>query len=184
MSSESSNSMYNQSYGEVNSCYPTNQSLTLHSELNQLKMSNIRPEDSDSSCPLHASTYSSSENYQSNFSTALYHQSSTSGYHTSNNSYNNISSTNTQTHHNELQLPIPSSSYPIFDYNTSNMEHGSVTNSNIYHQTQSISTPNNSVMDFTNDSSNNYKNRPQVQAYSKIPPVRSSQDNFVTPKVK
>ncbi|XP_050536915.1 MLX-interacting protein isoform X2 [Daktulosphaira vitifoliae] len=188
MPSESSNSMYNQSYGEVNSCYPTNQhSLTLHSELNQLKMSNNRPENSDPSCPLHASNYSSGENFQSNFSTTLYHQSSTSEYQNSNNSYNNISTTNTQTQHNDLQLPIPSSSYPIFDYNASNMEHGSVINSNTYHQSQNISTSNNSVMDFTNDSSSNdYKNRtPQVQAYSKFPPIlRSSQDNFVTPKIR
>lgn len=183
--------MYNQSYGDVNTCYQTNQnSLTLHSELNQLKMSNIQQETTDPTCPLHTGNlhtgnYSTEENYQSSFPN-LFHQSSNTDYQNTNHSYNSISSATTQTHHNEIQLPLAPPTYPSFDYNTSNIEHGTVINTNDYNQQQSISTANSSVMNYTNGSSNgDYKNRiPQIQTYSKFPPVlRSSQDNFVTPKV-
>ncbi|XP_050436877.1 carbohydrate-responsive element-binding protein isoform X2 [Adelges cooleyi] len=192
MSSESTSSMYNQSYGDVNTCYQTNQnSLTLHSELNQLKMSNIQQETTDPTCPLHTGNlhtgnYSTEENYQSSFPN-LFHQSSNTDYQNTNHSYNSISSATTQTHHNEIQLPLAPPTYPSFDYNTSNIEHGTVINTNDYNQQQSISTANSSVMNYTNGSSNgDYKNRiPQIQTYSKFPPVlRSSQDNFVTPKIR
>lgn len=189
MSSESSNNIYNQSYGNVNTCYQTNQhSLSLHSELNQLKMTNMRQETSDTSCPLHTTNYSTGENnYQSNYST-MFHQSSNGDYQSTqsiNHTYNNISSGNVQTHHNEVQLPPPPPAYP-FEFNTSNISHESVINSNSYNQHQDMSVANNSVMSYGNGSStNDFKNRTsQVQTYSKFPPVvRNSQDHFVTPKV-
>lgn len=188
MSSESSNNLYNQSYGDVNTCYQTNQhSLSLHSELNQFKMTNMRQETSDSSCPLHAGGYSTGENYQPNFST-MFHQPSNGDYQStnhSNHSYNNIPSGAAQAHHNEMQLPPPPPAYP-FEFNTSNISHESVVNSNNYNQHQDISVANNSVMTYGNGSSNNvFKNRtPQIQTYNKFPTtVRNSQDNFVTPKV-
>lgn len=186
MSSEPPNNIYNQSYGNVNpTCYQTNQhSLSLHSELNQLKMTNIRPETSDTSCPLHTNNYSSGENYQSNFST-VFHQSSNGGYQSNNHSYNSIPSGTAQTHHNEMQLPPPPPAYP-FDFNTPNIGHEPVINSNSYNQHPDMSVANNSVMSYGNGPSNNdFKNRTsQVQTYSKFPPVvRNSQDHFVTPKV-
>lgn len=212
MSSDSSNNIYNQSYGDVNACYQTNQhSLSLHSELNQLKMTNMRQDTTDLSCPLHAGSYTTGENYQSNFST-MFHQSSSGDYQSNNHnnhsnhsthsnhsnhsnhsshsshsshSYNSIPSANAQAHHNEMQLPPPPPSYP-FEFNTPNIGHESVINSNSYNQHQDIGVANNSVMTYGNgSSSNDFKTRtPQVQTYSKFPPiVRSSQDNFVTPKV-
>lgn len=191
MSTESSNNIYNQSYGNVNTCYPSNQhSMSLHSELNQLKMTNMRRETTDSSCPLHAVGYSTSENYQPNYPTNLFHQSSNGvngDYQSTNHSYNSIPSSATQTHHNEMQLPPPPPPAYPFEFNNSNIGHQSVINSNNYNQHQdNMSGTNNSVMTYGNGSSNNdFKNRtPQVQAYSKFPPVvRNSQDHFVTPKV-
>ncbi|VVC27899.1 Hypothetical protein CINCED_3A007134 [Cinara cedri] len=186
MSTESSNNLYNQSYGSVNTCYQTNQhSLSLHSELNQLKMTNIRQETTDSSCPLHAGSYTTEENYQSNFST-MFHQTSNGGeYQSNNHSYNSIPQGTTQTHHNEIQLPPPPPAYP-FEFNTSNISHESVINTNNYNQHQDMSSTNNTVMTYGNGSSTNeFKNRtPQIQTYTKFPPVRNSHDHFVTPKVR
>uniref|UniRef100_A0A2S2Q9W8 MLX-interacting protein n=1 Tax=Sipha flava TaxID=143950 RepID=A0A2S2Q9W8_9HEMI len=187
MQSESTNNLYNQSYGNVSTCYQTNQhSLSLHSELHQLKMTNMRQEATDSSCPLHVNNYSTEDNYQSNFST-MFHQSSNGGdYQSSNHSYNSIPPGNSQTHHNELQLPPPPPAYP-FEFNTSNVGHESVISSNNYNQHPDMSAVNNSVMTYGNGSStNDFKNRnPQVQTYSKFPQVvRNSQDHFVTPKIR
>lgn len=186
MQSESSNNLYNQSYGNVSTCYQTNQhSLPLHSELHQPKMTNMRQETADTSCPLHVNNYSTEDNYQSNFST-MFHQPSNGGdYQSSNHSYNSIPPGNTQTHHSELQLPPPPPAYP-FEFNTSNVGHESVVNSNNYNQHQDISTVNSSVMTYGNGSStNDFKNRNSlVPTYNKFPPVvRNSQDHFVTPKV-
>lgn len=186
MSSESSNNIYNNpSYGNVNSCYPANQhSMSLHSELNQLKMTNMRQETTDLSCPLHAGNYSTGENYQSNFP-SMFHQPANEDYQT-NHSYNSIpTGATSQAHHNEMQLPPPPPAYP-FEFNASNIGHESVINSNSYNQHQDMSTANNSVMYGNGTSStNDFKTRtPQVQTYSKFPPVaRNSQDHFVTPKV-
>lgn len=186
MSTESSTSIYDQSYGNVNTCYPTNQhSLSLHSELNQLKMTNMRQETADTSCPLHAGSYSTGENYQSNFST-VFNQSSNGDYQSNNHSYNSIPSGTSQTHHNEMQLPPQPPTYP-FEFSTSNIGHEPVINSNSYNQHQDMSAADSSVMTYGNGSStNDFKNRTsQVQTYSKFPPaVRNSQDHFVAPKVK
>lgn len=186
MSTESSNNIYDQSYGNVNACYQTNQhTSSLHSELNQLKMTNIRQETTDSSCPLHAGSYSTGETYQSNFST-VFHQSTNEDYQSNNHSYNSIPSGAAQTHHNEMQLPPPPPAYP-FEFSTSNISHEPVINSNNYNQHQdNMSATNNSVMTYGNGSStNDFKNRTtQVHTYSKFPPVvRNSQDHFVAPKV-
>lgn len=189
IASESSNNVYNnQSYGNVNTCYQANQhSMSLHSELNQLKMTNLRQETADSSCPLHTGGYSTGENYQSNFPT-MFHQSSNGNYQSNNHSYNNIpSGAAAQTHHNEMQLPPPPPPAYPFEFNTSNIDHESVINSNNYNQHQDMSVSNNSVMTYGNGSSStsDFKNRTQqVQTYSKFPPtVRNVQDHFVTPKV-
>lgn len=186
MSTESSNNLYNQSYGNVNTCYQTNQhSLSLHSELNQLKMTNIRQETTDSSCPLHTGSYTTEENYQSNFST-MFHQTPNGGeYQSNNHSYNNITQGTAQPHHNEIQLPPPPPAYPSFEFNASNISHESVINTNNYNQHQDMSSSNNTVMAYGNGSTtNDFKNRtPQVQTYNKFPPVRNSQDHFITPKV-
>jgi len=186
MSTESSNNLYSQPYGNVNACYQTNQhSLSLHSELNQLKMTNMRQDTPDSSCPLHTSNYSTGENYQSNFPTIFHQSSNGGGYQSNNHSYNNIPTGAAQPHHNEMQIPPPPPAYS-FEFNTSNISHEPVINSNSYNQHQDISAANNSVMNYGNGSStNDFKNRtPQAQTYSKFPPVvRNSQDHFVTPKV-
>lgn len=187
MSTETSNNIYNQSYGNLNSCYQTNQhSMSLHSELNQLKMTNMRQENNDSACPLHTGSYSTGENYQSNFP-SIFHQSSNGDeYQSNNHSYNSIPSGTSQTHHNEMQLPPPPPppAYP-FEFNASNISHETVINSNSYNQHQEMSTTNNSVVTYGNGSSNDFKNRnSQVQTYSKFPPIiRNSHDHFVTPKV-
>lgn len=198
MSTESSNNIYDQSYGNVSTCYQTNQhvcnesaSLSLHSELNQLKMTNMRQESTDTSCPLHAGSYSTGESYQSNFPT-VFHQSSNGGadYQSNNHSYNSISSGTAQTHHNEMQLPPPPPAYPFTEFSTSNIGHEPVMNSNSYGQHQDMSATDNSVMTYGNgnhssSSTNDFKNRTsQVQTYSKfLPAVRNSQDLFVAPKV-
>lgn len=185
MSTESSNNIYSQPYGNVNTCYQTNQhSLSLHSELNQLKMTNMRQETTDSSCPLHTNNYSTGENYQSNFPT-MFHQPSNGSYQSNDLSYNNIPTGATQPHHNEMQIAPPPPVYS-FEFNTSNISHEPVINSNSYNQHQDLSATNTSVMNYGNGSStNDFKNRtPQVQTYSKFPPVvRNSQDHFVAPKV-
>lgn len=186
MSTESSNNLYSQPYGNVNTCYQTNQhSLSLQSELNQLKMTNMRQETTDSSCPLHANSYSTGENYQSNFPT-MFHQSSNGSYQSNNLSYNNISTGAAQPHHNEMQIPPPPPPVYSFEFNTTNISHEPVINSNSYNQHQDISASNTSVMNYGNGSStNDFKNRtPQVQTYNKFPPiVRNTQDHFVAPKV-
>ncbi|XP_060863445.1 carbohydrate-responsive element-binding protein isoform X1 [Metopolophium dirhodum] len=186
MSTESSNNLYSQPYGNVNTCYQTNQhSLSLHSELNQLKMTNMRQETTDSSCPLHANSYSTGENYQSNFPT-MFHQSSNGSYQSNNLSYNNIPTGAAQPHHNEMQIPPPPPVYS-FEFNNSNISHEPVLNSNSYNQHQDISATNTSVMNYGNGSStNDFKNRtPQVQTYNKFPPiVRNTQDHFVAPKIR
>lgn len=188
MPSDSSNNIYNnQSFPNVNTCYQTNQHpMSLHSELNQLKMTNMRQETADSSCPLHTGNYSPEENYQSNFPT-MFHQHSNGDYQSNNHSYNSIpSGAATQTHQNGMPLPPPPPppAYP-FEFNTSNIGHESVVNSNTYNHHQDMT--DNAVMTYGDgsSSSNNFKNRTQhVQTYSKFPPtVRNAQEHFATPKV-